>query len=89
MYVVVNKKYDDKVRLSYSLTENVNSVKQLDHLIIRKTLENFKINKGIEVITIADIPSSGSGLGSSSTLTVGLTKALYEFQKKKINKKKT
>ena len=88
MYVVVNKKYDDTVRLSYSLTENVNSVKQLDHLIIRKTLENFKINKGIEVVTIADIPSSGSGLGSSSTLTVGLTKALYEFQKRKINKKK-
>ena len=57
MYVVVNKKYDDTVRLSYSLTENVNSVKQLDHLIIRKTLENFKINKGIEVLTSPN-PSS-------------------------------
>ena len=44
IYVVVNKKHNDKVRLSYSLTENVDNVKQLDHLIIRKTLEYFKIN---------------------------------------------
>tara|TARA_B110000971_G_C19971936_1_gene483024 strand:- start:249 stop:1214 length:966 start_codon:yes stop_codon:yes gene_type:complete len=88
MYVAVNQKHDDKVRLSYSVTENVNNTKQLDHLIIRKTLEYFKINKGIEIVTIADIPSSGSGLGSSSTLTVGLTHALYEFKKRQINKKK-
>jgi len=87
IYVSVNKKYDDKVRLSYSLTENVNNVKQLDHLIIKKTLEHFKINKGIEIVTVADIPSSGSGLGSSSALTVGLTNALRKIQHKKINKK--
>ena len=81
IYVAVNKKHDDKVRLSYSITENVNTVRQLDHLIIRKTLEYFKINKGIEIVTIADIPSSGSGLGSSSALTVGLTKALRKLKK--------
>ena len=87
IYISVNKKYDDKVRLSYSLTENVNNVKQLDHLIIKKTLEHFKINKGVEIVTVADIPSSGSGLGSSSALTVGLTNALRKIQHKKINKK--
>ena len=88
IYVAVNKKHDDKVRLSYSITENVNTARQLDHLIIRKTLEYFKINKGIEIVTIADIPSSGSGLGSSSALTVGLTKALRKLKKEKISKKK-
>ena len=67
--------------MSYSITENVNTARQLDHLIIRKTLEYFKINKGIEIVTIADIPSSGSGLGSSSALTVGLTKALCKLKK--------
>lgn len=88
MYVSVNKKYNNKVRLSYSLTENVDNVNQLDHQIIKKTLEFFNIKNGIEVVTIADIPSSGSGLGSSSALTVGLTKALNKIQNKDINKKK-
>ena len=88
IYVAVNKKHDDKVRLSYSLTENVDNVSQLDHLIIRKTLEYFKINKGIEIVTIADIPSSGSGLGSSSALTVGLSKSLNKLKKKTKRKKK-
>ena len=75
IYIAVNKKHDNKVRLSYSHTENVDNVKQLDHLIVRNTLEHFKINRGIEIVTIADIPSAGSGLGSSSALTVGLSKA--------------
>ena len=88
IYVAVNIKHDDKVRLSYSLTENVDNAKQLDHLIIRNTLEYFKINKGIEIVTIADIPSAGSGLGSSSALTVGLSRALNKLKKKIINKKK-
>jgi D-glycero-alpha-D-manno-heptose-7-phosphate kinase len=87
IYVSVNKKYNNKVRLSYSQTENVDNVKELDHLIIRKTLEHFNVNKGIEIVTVADIPSSGSGLGSSSALTVGLTNALRKIQHKKINKK--
>ena len=88
IYVAVNKKHDDKVRLSYSITENVDNVSQLEHLIIRKTLEYFKIKKGIEVVTIADIPSSGSGLGSSSALAVGLSQALNKLKKKTIGKKK-
>ncbi len=86
MYININKKHDDKVRLSYSVTENKNNTKDLDHLIIRKTLEYFKIKGGIEITTLADIPSSGSGLGSSSALCVGLTKALQKFKGKEINK---
>ena len=88
IYVSVNQRYDDKVRLSYSLTENVNKTSQLNHLIIRNTLEYFKIKNSIEIVTLADIPSSGSGLGSSSALTVGLTKALYGFKNRIISKKK-
>ena len=86
MYVSVNKKYNNKVRLSYSITENKDNIRQLDHLIIKKTLEYFKIYKGIEIVTVADIPSSGSGLGSSSALCVGLTKALKKFKGQEINK---
>ena len=88
MYASVNKKHNDKVRISYSQTENVDHVNQIQHLIIRNTLKYFKITKQIEVVTIADIPSSGSGLGSSSALTVGLTNALYNYKNKSISKKK-
>ena len=86
MYININKKYDNKVRLSYSITENRNNVKELDHLLIRKSLEHFKIKSGIEITTLADIPSSGSGLGSSSALCVGLAKALNRFKGKEISK---
>ena len=86
MYININKKYDNKVRLSYSITENKNNVKELDHLLIKKSLEHFKIKSGIEITTLADIPSSGSGLGSSSALCVGLAKALNRFKGKEISK---
>ena len=86
MYININKKHDEKVRLSYSVTENTNNVKELNHLIIKRSLEYFSIKKGIEITTLADIPSSGSGLGSSSALCVGLTKALNKFKGKEINR---
>ncbi len=87
IYVMVNKKHDGKIRVSYSKTENVNNLNQIKHSIIRNCLKYCGISKGIEIVIMADIPSSGSGLGSSSSLTVGLLKALYEFKKKKINTK--
>ena len=87
IYVMVNKKHDNKIRISYSRTENVNNVNQIKHTIIRNCLKYCRISKGIEIVIMADIPSSGSGLGSSSSLTVGLLKALYEFKKKRINTK--
>ena len=87
MYVSLNKKYNNDVRISYSQTENVKSVDKIKHEIIRETLKNYKINKGIEIVTVADIPSSGSGLASSSALTVGLVNIINHYKKKKINKK--
>ena len=87
IYVMVNKKHDGKIRISYSKTENVTNVNQIKHSIIRNCLKYCGFSKGIEIVIMADIPSSGSGLGSSSSLTVGLLKALYEFKKKKINNK--
>ena len=55
IYIAVNKKHDNKVRLSYSHTENVDNVKQLDHLIVRNTLEYFKINRGLSSPPIKQI----------------------------------
>ena len=88
MYVMLNKKHNSTVRISYSETENINSANEIKHQIIRESLENYKITNGIEIVTVADIPTSGSGLASSSALTVGLVNVINKFKNKNITKKK-
>lgn len=78
IYITVNKKFDNKLRVSYSSTEIVDNVKELNHEIVRECLNLVGIKGGIEITTIADIPS-GTGLGSSSSFTVGLLNALYTY----------
>jgi len=87
MYVMCNKRYNSSVRISYSQTENVKNSNQLKHNIIREALKYFNIKNGIELCTIADIPSSGSGLASSSALSVGLINVLTSYKDKKISTK--
>ncbi len=76
IYVAVNEKFDEKVRVSYSETEMADSVDQVKHGIIRECLKSRGITGSIEVVTVADIPGHGTGLGSSSTLAVGTLNAL-------------
>ncbi|MBW1672999.1 MAG: kinase [Deltaproteobacteria bacterium] len=83
IYVGVNKKFDDLIRLSYSETEISDGIWNLKHDIVRESLKYFEVFNGIEVVTMADIPGSGTGLGSSSTLTVGLIRALQKYTGKK------
>lgn len=78
IYITVNKRFDDSIRVSYSQTEIVNHVDELKHDIARECLRMVGIPGGIEIISIADIPS-GTGLGSSSSFAVGLLNALYTY----------
>jgi len=82
IYITVNKKFDDLIRVSYSSTEMVASVAQIKHNIIRESLKLAGIDKKIDVVYMGDIPlgSAGIGLGSSSALTVGALNALYAFK---------
>lgn len=80
IYVTINKKFDEAIRLSYSKTELVASVGEIEHAIARAALGLTKISGGVEITTIADIPATGTGLGSSSAFTVGLLHALYAYQ---------
>src|SRR4051794_16020075 len=77
IYISVNQKFDRKIRASYSVTEIVDTVDQLNHELIREALRLVEIGGQIEITSISDIPSSGTGLGSSSSYTVGLLNALY------------
>jgi D-glycero-alpha-D-manno-heptose-7-phosphate kinase len=80
IYVTVNKKFDSGIRVAYSQNEEVKSVGELDHKLVRAALTHLSIEGGVEITTVADIPSRGTGLGSSSTFTVALLHALRAFQ---------
>lgn len=80
VFVTINRKFDDAIRISYSKTENVGTVAEIEHGLVRAALNLLHIRGGLEITTIADIPSSGTGLGSSSSFTVGLLHALHAYK---------
>lgn len=85
IYVVLKQRFDDKIRIGYTQTEMVESVDEIQHELVREAMRVVGIEKGIEIATMADIPSEGSGLGSSSTVTVGLLNALYAYKGQAVN----
>ena len=79
IYLSINPKFDDLIRVSYSKTENVERRDQIEHPIVRAALEEVGIEKGIEIVSVGDIPGRGTGLGSSSSFIVGLLNVLYSY----------
>jgi D-glycero-alpha-D-manno-heptose-7-phosphate kinase len=67
------------LRVGYTKTEMVKDLSEIKHELIRESLRKVGIDRGIEVTTMGDIPSAGSGLGSSSTVTVGALHAMYSY----------
>lgn len=80
IFVTIKKRFDRKIRVGYSQTELVDHLDELRHELVRECLRKTGISQGVEIATMADIPSEGSGLGSSSTVTVGLLNAMYTYQ---------
>ena len=80
VFVTCNPKFDNGIRVAYSKNEEVTHVDQIEHRIVRATLKLLEAGGGIEITTIADVPSRGTGLGSSSSFTVGLLHVLHAFQ---------
>jgi D-glycero-alpha-D-manno-heptose-7-phosphate kinase len=80
VHVLVNDKFDASIRVAYSRTENVEELNHLQHELVRESMRLAGVPGGIEVHTIADIPSEGTGLGSSSSLTVGLLNAFHAYK---------
>lgn len=79
VYITVNEKFDHRIRISYSRTEEADTLDQVQHPLVREAMKLLGVPGGIEVTSIADIPSKGSGLGSSSAFTVGLLHALHAY----------
>lgn len=84
IFVTIKKRFDDKLRIGYSRTEMVDNVDQIQHELIREALRHTGITHGVEITTMADIPTKGSGLGSSSTVTVGALHAMYAYKRELI-----
>ena len=80
IYVTVNRKFDSSIRISYSKTEIVGTVDRIEHPTIRESMRLLGIENGIEIVSISDIPSRGTRLGSSSTFLVALLHALHSYK---------
>lgn len=80
VYLTVNQKFDQKIRLCYSRVEEPASVAKIKHPLVREALQMVGITNGIEIMSMADIPAKGTGLGSSSSYTVGLLQALHAYK---------
>jgi D-glycero-alpha-D-manno-heptose-7-phosphate kinase len=79
IFVVIKQRFDRKIRVGYTRTELVDSIDELQHELVREALRKTGIHSGVEISTMGDIPSAGSGMGSSSTVTVGLLNAMYHY----------
>ncbi len=80
MYVTVNKTFDHHIRVIYSKVEYVENIEDIKHNLAREALKLVGITKGgIDIVYMGDmLPAhAGSGLGASSSLTVGILNALH------------
>jgi D-glycero-alpha-D-manno-heptose-7-phosphate kinase len=84
VYVVVKQRFDDEIYVNYSTKEIVPRVEDLQHELVREAMHMAGVRGGVEITTLADIPSAGSGLGSSSAVTVGLLHALFAYQGRQV-----
>lgn len=80
IFVIIKRRFDQQLRVGYTHTELVSRLDDIQHELIREALRLTGIHQGVEVATMGDIPSRGSGLGSSSTVTVGALHAMYTFR---------
>ena len=80
VYVIAKERFDDQIRVGYTQTEIARSIDEVKHDLVREALRKTGVNNGLEIVTVADIPSEGTGLGSSSSVTVGLLNALYQHR---------
>ena len=85
VYVIVKQRFDDDIYVNYSKKEIVSPVADIEHELVREAMMMTGVDHGVEITTLADIPSAGSGLGSSSAVTVGLLQALFAYSGRQVS----
>ena len=87
MYIVIHPYFHKKLRIKYSQTEDVSSINEIRHPIVRECLRKLDVGQGVEIASFSDVPS-GTGLGSSSAFTIGLLHALYCYKDIPVSKER-
>src|SRR3990167_10225746 len=80
IYCIVKKRFDDLIYINYSVKEKVEKVEDIKHDLVREAMKLVGVKEGVEITFLSDIPSEGSGLGSSSSVVVGLLNALHAYK---------
>lgn len=80
VFVILKRRFDDKIRVGYTRSELVDRPEDLEHDLVREALKLTGVSRGVEIATMADVSSLGSGLGSSSSVSVGLLHALWQHR---------
>ena len=80
VYVIIKERFDDDIYINYSIKEIVQSVDAIRHDLVREAMRIAGVGRGVEITTLADVPSTGTGLGSSAAVTVGLLHALHTYR---------
>jgi len=84
IYLAIHPFFDPKkIQLKYSKTELVSNVEEIIHPIFKTVLSMYGMT-GVDVNSIADVPS-GTGLGSSSSFTVGLLNVINAYRNKSVS----
>jgi D-glycero-alpha-D-manno-heptose-7-phosphate kinase len=85
IYVTIHRRFEPTIRVSYSRTEVARTLDEVEHELVREAMRLVEIDEPLEITTIGDVPS-GTGMGSSSSLTVGLLAALYAFRNRIVSR---
>ncbi len=88
IFIAIKQRFDQKLRVGYTRTEIADRVDEIEHELIREAMRKTGIKAGVEVTTMGDIPANGTGLGSSSTVTVGALHAMYAYRNELVSKER-
>ena len=83
IYISINRTFVPDYFIKYSSLERVTTIGEIQHPLVREALQLVSLEPGVEIVSMADIPS-GTGLGSSGAFTVGLLRALYAFRREHV-----
>ena len=85
IYCTVKKRFDDLIIVNYTKKETVKRVDDIEHELVREAMKIVGIKKGVEISFLADIPSEGTGLASSSAVTIGVLNALFTYARRNVS----
>lgn len=80
VHVIVSPRFEGDLRVGYTRTEICGSLNEVEHDLVREALRRTGLSHGLDVLTLADVPGGGTGMGSSSAVTVGLLNAFHAYR---------